>query len=111
MLWHGSEATIPTGWHLCDGTVGTPNLVDRFVYCATGNKAPGVTGGSTAHKHAFTGDGHAHDLQSGEEIIDSTPVGDHAHSTNVSPASGDTDNSIGTAAWPPYIALCYIMKL
>jgi len=28
----GSQADIPRGWHLCDGTDGTPNLLDnRFL--------------------------------------------------------------------------------
>lgn len=111
MLWHGSIATIPSGWHLCDGTAGTIDLRDRFIYGAGALKAPGVTGGNVLHKHAFTGDGHAHDLQSGDEIIDSTPAGQHAHSTNVSAATGDTNNTTGTTEWPPWKALCYIQKL
>lgn len=31
IMWSGSVASIPSGWHLCDGTNGTPNLQDRFV--------------------------------------------------------------------------------
>lgn len=31
VFWSGSSASIPTGWHLCDGTVGTPDLRDLFV--------------------------------------------------------------------------------
>lgn len=27
----GSLADIPDGWHLCDGTNGTPNLKDKFI--------------------------------------------------------------------------------
>jgi hypothetical protein len=30
-MWYGTVANIPVGWHLCDGTNGTPNLVDRFI--------------------------------------------------------------------------------
>ena len=45
-MWYGSVATIPVGWALCDGTNGTPNLVDRFVvgagldYIFSGNPNP-----------------------------------------------------------------------
>ena len=30
-MWSGSAETIPTGWALCDGTNGTPDLTDRFI--------------------------------------------------------------------------------
>ena len=36
----GSMANIPKGWHLCDGTDGTPNLLDgRFL---EGDATPGI---------------------------------------------------------------------
>ena len=36
----GSLADIPKGWHLCDGTDGTPNLLDnRFL---EGDATPGI---------------------------------------------------------------------
>ena len=31
VMWAGSEASVPVGWALCDGTNGTPNLIDRFI--------------------------------------------------------------------------------
>lgn len=43
VMWSGTKATIPTGWGLCDGTNGTPNLIDRFVFGAVN---AGTTGGS-----------------------------------------------------------------
>jgi hypothetical protein len=30
-MWYGTIANIPTGWLLCDGTNGTPDLRNRFV--------------------------------------------------------------------------------
>jgi hypothetical protein len=30
-LWYGSVATIPSGWALCNGSNGTPDLRDKFV--------------------------------------------------------------------------------
>ena len=35
MMWSGSIANIPTGWALCDGKNGTPNLQGRFIVGAT----------------------------------------------------------------------------
>src|SRR5262245_14075787 len=35
VMWSGTIATIPSGWFLCDGTNGTPDLRDKFVVGAT----------------------------------------------------------------------------
>lgn len=45
IMWYGTLAGIPTGWTLCDGNNGTPDLRDKFVIGA-GIKSPGNTGGS-----------------------------------------------------------------
>lgn len=34
IIWSGLETNIPSGWAICDGNNGTPNLRDRFVLCA-----------------------------------------------------------------------------
>lgn len=31
IMWAGTVGSIPTGWHLCDGLAGTPDLTGRFV--------------------------------------------------------------------------------
>lgn len=108
MLWYGSVATIPSGWHLCDGTMGTPDLEAKFVIGAGVFPGPGATGGSDVHNHDFTGDGHAHDLVAGDYIADVSPNGDYGHETSIQPASGTTANGNNI---PSYHALCYIMKL
>jgi len=46
IMWSGSIANIPSGFALCDGTNGTPDLTDRFVVGAGGSKAVGDTGGT-----------------------------------------------------------------
>lgn len=78
IMWSGTIATIPTGWALCDGTNGTPNLTGRFVVHADGSTyAPNDTGGSDSvtlteanmpsHTHTFSGTtnttgAHTHDV-------------------------------------------------
>jgi microcystin-dependent protein len=67
LLWSGSIASIPSGWALCNGTSGTPDLRDRFVVGAGNTYAVGATGGSTtrslieanlpSHTHTFSGTG------------------------------------------------------
>jgi len=51
-MWHGLIANIPSGWVLCDGANGTPDLRDRFVKGAPAGQNPGATGGSATHTHA-----------------------------------------------------------
>lgn len=56
IMWSGLIVDIPSGWQLCDGTNGTPNLRDRFVVGAGSTYATGTTGGSkdavvVAHSH------------------------------------------------------------
>ena len=46
LLWSGSIASIPSGWNLCDGTNGTPDLRNRFVVAAGDTYAVGATGGA-----------------------------------------------------------------
>jgi len=46
IMWSGSIANIPSGFALCDGTNGTPDLTDRFVVGAGGSEAVGDTGGT-----------------------------------------------------------------
>lgn len=108
MLWYGSVATIPSGWALCDGTQNTPDLCNYFIRAAGDSFVPGQVGGSTSHTHEFTGDGHSHDLPSGNEIPYTPPTGDCEHHTDTSPATGTTDSGHNV---PPWYALCYIMKL
>jgi microcystin-dependent protein len=65
LLWSGSIASIPSGWNLCDGTNGTPDLRNRFVVGAGSTYAVGATGGADSvtldasqipgHTHSFSG--------------------------------------------------------
>lgn len=58
IMWAGTIATIPTGWALCDGTNGTPDLKDRFILSVGAAENPGGTGGANTHTH--TNDAHTH---------------------------------------------------
>lgn len=49
IIWSGSSSSIPSGWALCNGSNGTPNLSGRFVlgYAGSGTASSvGKTGGS-----------------------------------------------------------------
>ncbi len=61
-MWHGTIASIPSGWVICDGNNSTPNLLAKFVEgVATAATNPGTTGGATSK----TTSGHIHYMQEG----------------------------------------------
>lgn len=107
-LWSG--ITIPTGWALCDGTSGTPDLRDRFVVGSGGAYTVGDTGGSDNHDHgAATGTTQLTELDIPEHrhfaVIPGTATGSGA-SAGVSPyeasnSGGDTEYSLDFAATEP----------
>jgi microcystin-dependent protein len=125
-LWSGAANAIPTGWLLCNGTSGTPNLVDRFVLGAgTSTPAVGATGGSkdavvVSHTHTATDSGHTHSFtgQSGVAggsyptqtavLVPSGSIGTTTGRANITVASAGQSGT--NANMPPYYALCYIMK-
>jgi hypothetical protein len=76
IAWSGAEINIPTGWLLCNGSNGTPDLRNRFIVGAgTGSSyAVGATGGSAnsivvSHTHTATSTvtdpGHFHNYAKG----------------------------------------------
>jgi len=48
IMWSGSIAAIPSGYVICNGSNGTPNLLDSFVVGAGNTYAVGNTGGFTS---------------------------------------------------------------
>jgi hypothetical protein len=84
ILWSGTiaAANALTGWHVCDGTNGTPNLTDKFVIGAGVDNA-GISNTAITGVNTKTG---------GNK--DSTLV-EHAHSTTTTisvTVSGTTGN-------------------
>ena len=59
VMWSGSIASIPSGWLLCNGSSGTPDLRDRFIVGAGSTYGVAATGGSAnatlvSHNHTAT---------------------------------------------------------
>lgn len=61
VMWSGLLSAIPSGWALCDGQGGRPDLRERFVKGAAEGVDPGATGGGsytpqgTVSAPSFTG--------------------------------------------------------
>ena len=134
LIWSGSVGSIPSGFNLCDGTNGTPDLRNSFVLGAGNLYAIGQTGGSTdaivvSHNHPATSTvndpGHFHAANSGLPGIGTSAAGANtiqqsAGSANTSTVTtgisvSTTNQAAGVsgtnANMPPYYALAYIMKL
>ena len=71
MMWSGSIASIPSGWRLCNGNNGTPDLRNKFIIGAWSDGAgsnypnlpPGQTGGyedQIVVSHSHTINNHTH---------------------------------------------------
>lgn len=101
-MWSGTVANVPTGWNICDGTNGTPDLRERFIVgSGTDSGATydiGDTGGGTATLTEDNLPSHAHDA--GNFATDTAGAHTHTLSGNTSNAgshshSGSTSNTGG----------------
>lgn len=83
VMWAGLLADIPSGWVICDGNNGTPNLFDRFVKSVPSGIDPGASGGQNSH------------------TISSSQMATHSHTTSSS-NSGKHNHSqdySGSGSW------------
>jgi hypothetical protein len=140
VMWSGSIANIPTGWVLCNGSNGTPDLRNRFIIGAhsdnSGVANTTVTGSSTltggtkdaivvSHTHTAstnTTGTHTHtesaigNFDGSQTLANGTiPIGGNRQTSSAGDHSHtvtvDSTGSSGTNAnLPPYYALAFIMK-
>lgn len=103
MFWSGSIVSIPSTYRLCDGTLGTPDLRNRFLVGAGATYSVDDTGGALTHAHDFTSANHDHRLSAGG-IVDSN--GDFHRDTDSIPITGTTNNG---SSLPPYHSLVLVM--
>ena len=128
ILWSGKQNEIPGGWHLCDGSEGTPDLRDRFVVGAGREYAVNDKGGEKTHQlrtnempshyHEYVGDDQLAGIESGcSTALRRTSTGydaasslggswySHVYATSLVGSDSPHENR------PPYYALCYIMRV
>lgn len=99
IMWSGATSAVPTGWSICDGTNGTPNLVDRFI---VGSK----TDSGATHDIGDTGGANSLTLTSGQLPSHTHGVGNlaaaaggaHTHTGNTSTVGNHTHSGGGQGA-------------
>jgi hypothetical protein len=134
ITWGGYVADIPAGWHLCDGTDGTPDLSYRFIYGTTTDDDVYDVGGSANtpvvnHTHSISAVAtNLEDvafvlvctprttpgLESIDGIMEGNSFGDDGNGSISRTNSLDVADPAGgvsgiDANIPPYIKLAYIM--
>jgi hypothetical protein len=135
-MWSGLIVNIPTGWYLCNGSNGTPDLRNRFVIGATLDDTTAktsVTGSNTqtggskdavvvSHSHGVNDPTHTHGIPEGYRFGGGTGLnsGDdetstvNNYSTSQAASTGISIASEGVSGTnqnlPPYYALAFIMK-
>jgi len=134
LIWSGSIGSVPSGWALCNGANGTPDLRDRFVVAAGSTYAVGQTGGSAdaivvSHTHTATSTdaGHSHNSPNSNFLVNYSGGGQNGRNdvrsfgfdtatatasatANITTTNTSTGVSGTNANLPPYYALAYIMK-
>jgi len=116
LLWYDTSGNVPSGWHACDGTNGTPDLRNVMVMGAGSTYAQGTTGGEATHTLSIA------ELPVHNHWLETKSMGSTTGNRSVSlfgdvpesavvkatenTGSGDAHNNL-----PPYYALFYIMKL
>jgi len=132
VLWSGAIGAIPSGFYLCNGANGTPDLRDRFIVGAGSSYSVAQTGGSAdsivvSHNHTATSTstvtdpGHIH---GGNVVVGGASFlyngsGSQSYSTvpsavtGITVATSTTNVAAGTSGTgannPLYYALAYIM--
>jgi microcystin-dependent protein len=128
MIW--TQNNIPSGWALCDGNNGTPNLSGKFLLgvnpdpnAAANFRTPGMGGGSAkisvgqlpAHNHDIVGKGDDTGFcASGECGFYSTDRWSNDREVRASTSGGKLvveNTGSGQDYYPPFVTVAYIMKL
>jgi hypothetical protein len=132
LIWSGSVGSIPSGFVICDGNNGTPDLRNSFILGAGNSYTVGQTGGSTdsilpAHTHTATSTvtdpGHNHAIPytpnltgggSGGPDLNGNTQSKNTNTASTGITVATTNQASGVSPtggnMPPYYALAYIQK-
>lgn len=91
IMWSGS--TVPTGWYLCDGTNGTPNLTSKFILAG----ALGAIGTTAAQQNTVIGNHSDHAVTQPSNHVVTQPSQHAANNTGTNGATSAVNEGGGTA--------------
>jgi len=122
LMWAGG--TIPTGWALCDGTQGTPDLRSRFIVGASAtlsvsdkNLTPFLTGDSGGEEfHQLSVPEIPYHTHTVGALNGSNPLGGISNGSTVNATRGSYPTTYAGGDMPhnnmpPFYALAFIMKM
>ena len=128
-MWSGLLSSIPSGWLLCDGTLGTPDLIAFFARGApVSTEAGGTQGGDfhvlstgemASHTHSATvGHTHEQELSSVPIVGGSTGLQGNANAGNYTFNNANAGGNVGSQGnngqhenKPPFFELAFIQRV
>lgn len=78
IMWYGNVNNIPSGWALCNGSNGTPDLRNRFLIGAGDDYSLGATGGGGSVSTSSAG-AHDHGAVTGDHTLTIEQIPSHQH--------------------------------
>ena len=113
MMYNGSSA--PSGWAICNGSNGTPDLRDRFIVGTGSSYSLGNTGGANSVTLTLNQiPAHTHTYERTDVGIDVSDRPWPASNNDCDMTNQNTSSAGGGQSHenrPPYYALMFIMKL
>lgn len=117
LMWWAKGGELPSGWAMCDGNNGTPDLRDKFVRSVSDFADVGKPGGVSEHNIQISD--HHHNIAKGSKenamraeagggVMTHTTVADYLYNTYTEVNKGfevKLDNN------PPYETVLFIMKV
>lgn len=109
-------ADIPSGWVLCDGSGGTPDMRDYFIKNASGSGEIGNTGGADSHTHTTVNHNHTASASAAlTEVyaltgVTTVQINSHSHFWSVGSSAVTINSNLSKTNYPLYRTVVFLQK-